>query len=242
MRHVLLPAVAAAALVVSTAAHAVPGYTISGSVGGAPTGVTHENFDSLPLGTVTNAVTPSGVIVTTSPSAGVVQGSVSGQYATPYLSGSNGNGFGPGGSDQPDGADATPYITAGSTGADANSAVTLFFPSLERYMGILWGSVDTYNTLSLYNGDTLVGTITGSDVIASPDGNQGMDGTVYVNIDALSAAYAFNKAVLTSSQFAFEADNLAFNPAPVPEPAGVAALGLGLAAIGLARARKPRLA
>lgn len=239
MRHVLLPAIAAAALVTSTAAHAVPGYIISGSVGGAPTGVTYENFNSLPLGTVTNAVTPSGVIVTTTPSAGVVQGSVGGQYAAPYLSGGNGTGFGPGGTDQSDGADTTPYITAGSTGANPNSAVTLLFPSLERYMGILWGSVDAYNTLSLYNGDSLVGTITGSDVTASPNGNQGVDGTIYVNIDALSTAYAFNKAVLTSSQFAFEADNLAFNPMPVPEPAGVAVLGLGLAAIGWVRARKP---
>lgn len=242
MRHVLLPAIAAAALVASTAAHAVPGYSISGSVGGAPTGVTYENFNSLPLGTVTNVATPSGVIVTTTPSAGVVQGGVSGLYAAPYLSGGNGSGFGPGGTDQADGPDATPYITAGSTGANPNSAVTLVFPSLEQYMGILWGSVDTYNTLSLYNGDTLVGTITGSDVIASPDGNQGVDGTVYVNIDALTSAYAFNEAVLTSSQFAFEADNLAFNPRPVPEPAGVAVLCLGLIAIGAARARKPRLA
>ncbi len=172
----------------------------------------------------------------------MVQDSVSGLYAAPYLSGGNGSGFGPGGTDQADGPDATPYITAGSTGANPNSAVTLVFPSLEQYMGILWGSVDTYNTLSLYNGDTLVGTITGSDVIASPDGNQGVDGTVYVNIDALSSAYAFNTAVLTSSQFAFEADNLAFNRTPVPEPAGVAVLGLGLVAIGAARARKPRLA
>lgn len=75
---------------------------------------------------------------------------------------------------------------------------------------------------------------------ASPNGDQGVDGTVYVNIDALSTAYAFNKAVLTSSQFAFEADNLAFNPTPVPEPAGFAMLDLGLAAVGVARARKLR--
>ena len=147
-----------------------------------------KTSSSLPLGTVTNVATPSGVIVTTTPSAGVVQGGVSGLYAAPYLSGGNGSGFGPGGTDQADGPDATPYITAGSTGANPNSAVTLVFPSLEQYMGILWGSVDTYNTLSLYNGDTLVGTITGSDVIASPDGNQGVDGTVYVNIDALSCS------------------------------------------------------
>lgn len=138
MRHVLLPAIAAAALVASTTAHAVPGYAISGSVGGAPTGVTYENFDSLPLGTVTDAVTSSGVIVTTMPTGAVVQGSVSGVYAAPYLSGGNGTGFGAGGTDQADGVDTTPYITAGSTGADANSEVILQFPSLEQYMGILW--------------------------------------------------------------------------------------------------------
>ena len=102
MRHVLLPALAAAALVASTSAYAVPGYSISGSVGGAPTGVTYENFDSLPLGTVTNALTPSGVTITTTPDAGIVQGNAGGVYAAPYLSGGNGNGFGPGGSNQAD--------------------------------------------------------------------------------------------------------------------------------------------
>lgn len=238
MRHVLLPALAAAALVASTSAYAVPGYSISGSVGGAPTGVTYENFDSLPLGTVTNALTPSGAIVTTTPDAGIVQGGAGGVYAAPYLSGGNGNGFGPGGSDQADGPDATTYLAAGSTGSHPGASIAIQLPSLDQYMGLLWGSVDNYNTLSLYNGDVLVGTITGSDVTASPDGDQGMNGTLYVNIDALSPAYAFNRAVLTSSQYTFEADNLAFNPTPVPEPAGIAFMGLGVAALGLLRARR----
>ncbi len=237
MRHVLLPALAAA-LVASSGAYAVPGYSISGSVGGAPTGVTHENFDSLPLGSVTNALTSSGVTVTTGPDAAIVHGGVSGIYAAPYLSGGNGSGFGSGASDQADGPDATNYLAAGSTGTNSGAAVTIQFPSLEQYMGLLWGSVDNYNTLSLYKDNVLVGTITGSDVSTSPDGDQGVNGTLYVNIDALGPAHAFNKAVLTSSAYTLETDNLAFNPTPVPEPAGIAFIGLGLAALGLVRARR----
>ena len=52
------------------------------------------------------------------------------------------------------------------------------------YFGIFWGSVDTYNTLSFYNGTSLVGSYTGSDAItpSAANGNQTAPSTnLYVN-------------------------------------------------------------
>ena len=167
----------------------------------------------------------------------------SGTNAAPFLSGDNGNGFGPGGSMQANGADLTPYLTTGT------GTVTLTFSSNQMYIGLLWGSVDTYNTLSFYENGTLVGGgpaadgvnfITGSDVLTSPNGDQGMNGTVYVNINS---SVAFNSVVASSSANAFEFDNVAYNAsnvAPVPEPSTfvVAAFG-ALAMIGYGlRAKK----
>jgi hypothetical protein len=69
---------------------------VSGSVGGAPTGVTTENFDALTPGNTTTTLLPSGITVSFQHNAQPVSGSRSGLYAAPYLSGGNGMGFGPG--------------------------------------------------------------------------------------------------------------------------------------------------
>ena len=96
--------------------------------------------------------------------------------------------------------------------------------------------MDAYNTLSFFNGASLVGSITGSNVTASPNGNQGVAGTLYVNI---TSTESFNRIVATSSQFAFEFYNTAFNrTVPVSEPAALGLLVLGLLAAGFARSRR----
>jgi hypothetical protein len=182
------------------------GLVIDASVGGAPAGVNYANFDGLPLGSAGGM--SNGITVSFGGDGQAVQGSVSGLYAAPFLSNGNGVPFG----DPNNGPDATTYLTTGT------GSVTLALPGEEKYVGLLWGSVDTYNTLSLYNGSTLVGTVTGAQVTAGANGDQGQFGTFYVNITSTDS---FNTIVATSTQNAFEFDNVAFNPSAVPEPSSI---------------------
>jgi hypothetical protein len=217
------------------------GLQVNGVVGGSSTGAIQETFDSLVPGDRTTITLPSGLTISYDGDAGPVSGSMPGIHAAPYLSGGNGLGFGPSGGTQANDVDGTTYITAGGAGS-----VTLQFPTLETYLGILWGSVDGFNSLSFYNGATLIRTVTGSDVMVSPNGEQGANGTAYVNINATGES-TFDRVVATSGWNAFEFDDVAFNEKisaisdlaadPIPEPAGLGLFGIGLLGLGFVRRR-----
>lgn len=207
---------------------------INASVGGAPdNAIFYKNFDSL---AATGGATTNGITVTFS---GTGTGTASlpnvpGLYAVPFISGDNGTLFG---NSQADGPDEAQYLTTGI------GQVTLQLDKYHQYFGLLWGSVDDYNTLSFYDGDTFLFNFTGLDVSSLANGNQGIDGTFYVNINSSDA---FNRVVASSTGYAFEFDNvaLAYDPislpirGEVPEPGTLTLLGLGLFAGITARRRR----
>jgi hypothetical protein len=146
----------------------------------------------------------------------VLSGSISGQTAAPA-------------------GDATPYLTVAYPAQTGAMLATL--GASYNYFGLYWGSIDDYNTLKFYNSGTLIATITGTDVIAAGTtlGDQVAPGSNrYVNFFFTDAT--FDKIELSTTQYAFETDDHAY--AKVPEPTGLALMGLGLAAVGFAARRR----
>lgn len=212
------------ALTLAMSAGAQAALMVNSSVGGAPTGVTYVDFNLLPLGNAGGV--SGGLTVSYSGTGQTVIGAQSGLYAAPFLSNNNGAVFGTAGN----GADPTRYLSTGI------GTVTLLLPGDMQYFGLLWGSVDNYNSLEFWDGALMVGSLTGTDVWAGANGDQGANGTFYVNINS---TLAFDRVVAKSSQYAFEFDNVAYNPtSTVPEPGTLALFGTLVACLALVRRQR----
>jgi hypothetical protein len=224
-------------LVVGLASCQVANATLSftsGTGDGALAGQNYANFDTVPLGDNGGLVESSGsagLSLQFVPTGQAVTGALSGVYAAPFLSGANGTYFGNVYDPINGTSDATTYLSAGGT---VGSEAILTFAADQDYFGLLWGSVDTYNTLSFYENSTLVGQLTGSQVIADPDGNQFAGGTTYVNVTGIT----YNQVVATSTSYALEFDNVAYSA--VPEPTTILAGALLLLPLGASTLRFAR--
>ena len=138
-------------------------------------------------------------------SSGIYSGNVTGVTAAPYT--------------------ATGPMTTNYFAAEPKGSITISYAANQQYFGMMWGSVDTYNTLSFYSGNTLVEQLGGKAVTAIPNGAQGAGNTYWVNLD-FGSGVSFDRVVATSTTPAFEFGVVAYSATQQAiTPAQVAAAG-----------------
>jgi hypothetical protein len=99
-------------------------------------------------------------------------------------------------------------------------------------MSFYLGSLDTYNTISFFNGATLIDSFTGADLALPANGDQGAANTNRRFFFTFGAADSVNRVVFNTTQPAFEFDNIAAAISGVPEPSTWAMMIMGFGLIG----------
>jgi PEP-CTERM motif len=121
--------------------------------------------------------------------------------------------------------DTTNFVFA----QEGGGSVTVGFTTGLSSVTIYWGSPDTYNTLTLGNGDVITGTEVGTALGFSADGSNTNTGWVTISDTA-----SFKSFTATSGSPAFEFDMAG----AVPEPSTWGMLMLGFSGLGYAAFRR----
>lgn len=122
------------------------------------------------------------------------------------------------------------FLAAGPTSV---SPATLTFSAPQNYFSFLWGSPDTYNTLTINSTVGPAQMFTAASLgFALTNGNQAF--SQYVQFTSIGAS-KITSVVFSSTQDAFEAANFSTT---VPEPSTYALMAAGLMALGFASKRR----
>ena len=170
---------------------------------------------------------------------GVVQGSASGAYAVPVAGVSAG---------QPEyltggyGSPLTTDISAsGNYLSTGLGTITITFTDPHNSLVLLWGSIDTGNSVTLNDAENF--TATGTEIQAAAagfvsNGYQGPGGSAWVAVDTDTP---FTTATFTSSSISFEFAGVETTTLPsVPEPSSMVLIGTGIG-IGFLAVRRRRI-
>ena len=170
------------------------------------------NFGSLPSSNTANESFTTGGSPYSTPigslalnGAQIVNGAQGGEFAVPYGTGPSAN-----------------YLSVYQVG----SAVFTLTQAAGTF-GIDWGSIDPSNQILFTDTKGNQFTLTGSEIDASANGDQGINGTDKVMV---TSEYGITSAVLTSGQNSFEVGAVSVSPVPIPG----ALLLFGSAVAGLA--------
>lgn len=94
--------------------------------------------------------------------------------------------------------------------AQPNGGISINYTQQQQYFGVMWGSVDNYNTLSFYNNGALVEQLPGKAITGNANGNQAGLGTYFVNMNFTNGT-GFDRVVATSTSPAFEFNMIAYS-------------------------------
>ena len=136
-------------------------------------------------------------------------------------------------------------VPVGSTGnffADYNgsnvhatSTATLELGDTYNTFSVLWGTVDSYNTLDFLDGTNVVFSVTGSQAAAEFGAKAGANQTITYS----TSGFSFDGIrLITTNHNAFEIDNI--NVTSVPEPSTWATVGLGTLGASVVALRRRR--
>ena len=145
-----------------------------------------------------------------------------------------------------DGTGARPYGATGKYASVGPGAGTPGFLDLSAFgdidfISFIWGSIDPFNTLDVLGaGDVVLGSFTGTSVVAAANGDQSSPATNRLVKLTFTDADRSNITRLrfTSSGNAFETDKFAIGA--VPEPTTWMLMLLGMAGIGFSMRRKEK--
>jgi hypothetical protein len=156
-------------------------------------------FDDLPVGSLSSYRFRGGTL---SGSGAEEDTSLVGEYAQPA-------------------GDATGFLTVSYP--YPSGAVNLVFTNPENYFGLYWGSMDSYNSVTFLKNAEQIATYSGTH-IARLTGlvANGQQQSVWSNryIEFNFGTDLYDQVILSTTDFGFEVDNIAFGdpPSPVSEP------------------------
>lgn len=126
---------------------------------------------------------------------------------------------------------ASTYFAVGN--ASVASPVTLTFDAIQTGFKLLWGSIDSYNSITFAGGASGTVTYTGNDIATLLGLTLGTGETRYERVALVSFDEDYDSITFTSGNIAFE-----FALAPVPVPAAGVLMIAALGGLGLMRRRK----